>query len=92
MTKGNFALMQKHYKRPFKCIVKGRELRDVLARYMQWYTQNPDSFVNRLNLKNRYMLADMPTRVSLSHDERMPGTVENYWSGILFVSRWSGFQ
>ena len=52
MTTGNFALMQKHYKRPFKCIVLLRDLMDVLASYMQWYTQNPDSFLNRLNLKN----------------------------------------
>ena len=52
MTKGNFALMQKHYKRPFKCIVLLRDLMDVLASYMQWYTENPDSFVNRFNLKN----------------------------------------
>jgi len=52
MTEGNFALMQKHYKRPFKCIVLLRDLMDVLASYMQWYTENPDSFVNRFNLKN----------------------------------------
>ena len=52
MTKGNFALMQKHYKRPFKCIVLLRDLMDVLASYMQWYTENPDSFVNKFNLKN----------------------------------------
>ena len=52
MTTDNFALMQKHYKRPFKCIVLLRDLMDVLASYMQWYTENPDSFVNRFNLKN----------------------------------------
>ena len=52
MTQGNFALMQKHFKRPFKCIVLLRDLMDVLASYMQWYTENPDSFVNRQNLKN----------------------------------------
>ena len=50
MTKGNFALMQKHFKRPFKCIVLLRNLMDVLASYMQWYTKNPDSFVNRYGL------------------------------------------
>ena len=44
--------MQKHYKRPFKCIVLVRDLMDVLASYMQWYTENPDSFINRFNLKN----------------------------------------
>ena len=52
MTPGNFQLMQKHYKRPFKCIVLLRDLMDVLASYMQWYTENSDSFVNRYNCKN----------------------------------------
>ena len=50
MTEGNFALMQKHFKRPFKCIVLLRDLMDVLASYMQWYTENPDAFPNRYNL------------------------------------------
>ena len=52
MTPANFELMQKHYKRPFKCIVLLRDLMDVLASYMKWYTEEPDSFVNRFNLKN----------------------------------------
>ena len=52
MTPGNFGLMQKHYKRPFKVIVLLRDLMDVLASYMQWYTENPDAFPNRFNLKN----------------------------------------
>ena len=52
MTPGNFALMQKHFKRPFKVIVLLRDLMDVLASYMQWYTENPDAFPNRFNLKN----------------------------------------
>ena len=52
MTPNNFALMQKHYKRPFKCIVLLRDLMDVLASYMQWYTENSDAFPNRFNLKN----------------------------------------
>ena len=51
-TVGNLALMQKHYKRPFKCIVLLRDLMDVLASYMQWYTENPDAFPNRYNCKN----------------------------------------
>jgi sulfotransferase len=50
MTPGNFALMQKHYKRPFKCIVILRNLMDVLASYMKWYKNNPDAFPNRYNL------------------------------------------
>ena len=52
MTTGNLELMKKHYKRPFKCIVILRDLMDVLASYMQWYTENPDAFPNRHNLKN----------------------------------------
>jgi len=52
MAPGNFALMQKHFKRPFKCIVLLRDLMDVLASYMQWYTKNPDAFPNRYGLKN----------------------------------------
>ena len=51
-TPGNFQLMQKHYKRPFKCVVLLRDLMDVLASYMQWYTENSDAFPNRYNLKN----------------------------------------
>tara|TARA_R100000781_G_scaffold53292_1_gene34812 strand:+ start:35 stop:829 length:795 start_codon:yes stop_codon:yes gene_type:complete len=52
MTPGNFALIQKHFKRPFKCIVLLRDIMDVLASYMKWYTENPDAFPNRYNLKN----------------------------------------
>jgi len=50
MTPGNFELMQKHFKHGFKCIVLLRDLMDVLASYMQWYTENPDAFPNRYNL------------------------------------------
>jgi hypothetical protein len=52
MTKGNFKLMQKHFKRPFKCIVILRDVIDVLASYMKWYTENPDAFPNRFGFKN----------------------------------------
>ena len=52
MTPANFELMKKHYKHPIKCIVLLRDLMDVLASYMKWYTKNPDSLVNRFNLRN----------------------------------------
>ena len=52
MTPPNLDLMQKHFKRPFKCIVLLRDLMDVLASYMQWYTENPDSFINSYGHKN----------------------------------------
>jgi len=51
-TLGNFQVMQKYFKRPFKCIVLLRDLIDVLASYMQWYTENPDAFPNKYNCKN----------------------------------------
>ena len=51
ITPGNFKLMQKHFKRPFKCIVLLRDLIDVLASYMKWYTENPDSFINKFGLQ-----------------------------------------
>ena len=44
---GNFELMQKHFKPGFKCIVLLRDLMEVLASYMQWYTENSDAFPNR---------------------------------------------
>ena len=52
LAKGNFELIIKHFKRPFKCIVLLRDLMDVLASFMKWYTENPDAFPNRFNLKN----------------------------------------
>jgi len=52
MTKDNFSLIKKHFKRPFKCIVLLRDLMDVLASFMKWYTENPDAFPNRFNCKN----------------------------------------
>jgi hypothetical protein len=47
MTPGNFSLMQQNFKKPFKCIVLLRDVLDVLASYMKWYTENPDAFPNR---------------------------------------------
>ena len=47
MTHGNFSLMQKYFKRPFKCIILVRDVMDVLASYMKWYTENPDAFPNK---------------------------------------------
>ena len=46
-TPGNLEVMQKHFKRPFKCIVLLRDLMDVLASLMKWYTENPSSYINK---------------------------------------------
>jgi len=53
---GNFELMQKHFKHNFKCIILLRDLMDVLASYMQWYTENPSSFVNKLGFNDEEKL------------------------------------
>jgi len=53
---GNFELMQKHFKPGFKCIVLLRDLMDVLASYMKWYTENPDSFVNKFGFSDEEKL------------------------------------
>ena len=46
MTKDNFALMQKHFKRPFKCVVLVRDLMDVLASFIKWFEQEPMAYPN----------------------------------------------
>ena len=43
--------MKKHFKKPFKCVVLLRDLMDVLASYMKWYTEEPTAFPNRNNCK-----------------------------------------
>jgi hypothetical protein len=50
MTPGNFYLIKQYFKRPFKCIILVRDVIDVLASYMQWYTENPDAFPINLAL------------------------------------------
>ena len=50
-TPDNLQLVNKHFKHGFKCIILLRDLMDVLASYMQWYTKNPDAFPNRYNCK-----------------------------------------
>ena len=47
LTEGNMMLMPKYFKRSYKCIVLLRDLMDVLASYIKWYTKNPDAFVNK---------------------------------------------
>ena len=52
MTTGNFQLMKKHFKKPFKCVVLLRDLMDVLASYIKWYTKEPTAFPNKYGCKN----------------------------------------
>ena len=53
---GNFELMQKHFKPGFKCIVLLRDLMEVFASYMKWYTENLNSFVNKFGFSDEEKL------------------------------------
>ena len=47
LTEGNKILIDNYFKKEFRCIVLLRDLMDVLASYIKWYTENPDAFVNK---------------------------------------------
>ena len=46
-TPGNLKVMQKHFKKPIRCIVLVRDLLDVLASYIKWFETEPTSFINQ---------------------------------------------
>ena len=46
-TPGNLKVMQKHFKKPNRCIVLVRDLLDVLASYIKWFETEPTSFLNK---------------------------------------------
>ena len=46
-TPGNMEMMQKHFGTNFKCIILLRDLKEVLASYIKWFTNEPSSFVNK---------------------------------------------
>jgi len=39
--------MQKHFKKPIRCVALVRDLLDVLASYIKWFETEPTSFLNR---------------------------------------------
>ena len=45
-TPGNLKVMQKHFKKPIRCVVLVRDLLDVLASYIKWFETEPTSFLN----------------------------------------------
>ena len=47
-TSGNLKVMQKHFKKPIRCIVLVRDLLDVLASYIKWFETEPTAFLNQL--------------------------------------------
>jgi len=56
---GNFALLNKHYRRPFKCIILVRDLLDVLASYIKWYSENPNAFLNKIGNTDEEKLTEV---------------------------------
>ena len=46
-TPGNLKVMQKHFKKPIRCVVLVRDLLDVLASYIKWFETEPTSFLNK---------------------------------------------
>jgi len=46
-TPGNLKIMQKHFKKPIRCVVLVRDLLDVLASYIKWFETEPTSFLNK---------------------------------------------
>ena len=46
-TPGNLKVMQKHFKKPIRCIVLVRNLLDVLASYIKWFETEPTAFPNK---------------------------------------------
>ena len=48
--------MKQHFKPGFKCIILVRDLMEVFASYIKWYTENPDAFPNKLGKNNEEKL------------------------------------
>ena len=51
-TPGNLKVMQKHFKKPIRCVVLVRDLLDVLASYIKWFETEPTAFPNKSGCKN----------------------------------------
>ena len=56
LTEGNKILIDNYFKKEFRCIVLLRDLMDVLASYIKWYTENPDAFVNKFGFTDEQKL------------------------------------
>ena len=46
-TPGNLKIMQKHFKKPIRCVVILRDVLDVLASYIKWFETEPTSLLNQ---------------------------------------------
>ena len=83
---GNFELMQKHFKPGFKCIVLLRDLMEVLASYMKWYTENPNSFVNKFGKTDEEkLLGLMKEEGAIVKEIKSIQTAHNYPNMCYFI-------
>tara|TARA_R100001163_G_scaffold55216_1_gene42642 strand:- start:533 stop:1303 length:771 start_codon:yes stop_codon:yes gene_type:complete len=64
-TPGNLELMKKYFQRPFKCIVLLRDVTDILASFMKWYKENPNSYVNSLGKTDEEKLTKLMNKDGL---------------------------
>ena len=83
---GNFELMQKHFKPGFKCIVLLRDLMEVFASYMKWYTENPNSFVNKFGKTDEEkLLGLMKEEGAIVKDLKAIKNSYNYFNSCHYV-------
>ena len=83
---GNFELLKKHFKPGFKCIVLLRDLMDVFASYIKWYTENPNSFVNKLGKTDEEkLLALMKEEGAIVKEIKSIQTAHNYPNMCHFI-------
>ena len=83
---GNFELIQKHFKPGFKCIVLLRDLMEVFASYMKWYTENPNSFVNKFGKTDEEkLLGLMKEEGAIVKDLKAIKNSYNYFNSCHYV-------
>ena len=85
-TPGNFEVMKKYFKPGFKCIVLLRDLMEVFASYMKLYTENPDSFLNKLGKTDEEkLLALMDTNGAIVKEIKSIQNSYNYPNMCHFI-------
>ena len=85
-TPGNFEVMKKYFKPGFKCIVLLRDLMEVFASYMKLYTENPDSFLNKLGKTDEEkLLALMDTNGAIIKEIKSIKNSYNYPNMCHFI-------
>tara|TARA_R100001443_G_scaffold11954_2_gene21457 strand:+ start:3397 stop:4167 length:771 start_codon:yes stop_codon:yes gene_type:complete len=78
-TPGNLKLMKNYFQRPFKCIILVRNLLDILASYIKWYSENPNAFLNKIgNTDEEKLLKLMNKKGTIAKDLEAIKNANNY--------------